>query len=66
MVGGEVSGSQHHQPSGANRSGVYVLVGSAPLNFSRLVGVPVCAKQLKDTVYVYPLRVSQDSAPSVH
>ena len=28
MVGGEVTGSQHHQPSGSNQSGVYMLVGS--------------------------------------
>ena len=28
MVGGEVTGSQHHQPSGSSQSGVYVLVGS--------------------------------------
>ena len=31
MVGGEVSGSQHHQPSGSNQSEVYELVGSLPL-----------------------------------
>ena len=28
LVGGEVIRNQHHQPSGSNRSGVYVLVGS--------------------------------------
>ena len=31
MVGGEVIGSQNHQPSGSNWSGVYVLVGSRQL-----------------------------------
>ena len=31
LVGGEVSGSQHHQPSGSNQSGVYMLVGSIQL-----------------------------------
>ena len=32
LVGGEVSGSQHHQPSGSNLlSGVYGLVGSTQL-----------------------------------
>ena len=28
LVGGEVSGSQHHQPSGSNQSGVYMLMDS--------------------------------------
>ena len=31
MAGGEVIGKQHHQPSGSNWSGVYVLVGSRQL-----------------------------------
>ena len=31
LVGGEVSRGQHHQPSGSNWSGVYVLVGSIQL-----------------------------------
>ena len=31
LVGGEVIGSQLHQPSGSSWSGVYVLVGSIPL-----------------------------------
>ena len=35
LVGSEVTrwyfGSQHHQPSGSNQSGVYVLVGSMQL-----------------------------------
>lgn len=34
MVGGEVTGSQHHQPSGSNQSGVYMLVGSIQLSSS--------------------------------
>ena len=33
FVGGEVSGSQHHQPSRSKESGVYQLVGSIPLIF---------------------------------
>ena len=31
LVGGEVIGSQHHQPSGSNQFGVYVLAGSIQL-----------------------------------
>ena len=34
LVGGEVIGSQHHQPSGSNRSRVYVFVGSIQLTSS--------------------------------
>ena len=33
LFGGEVSGSQHHQPSGSNQSGVYVLMDSISLTF---------------------------------
>ena len=53
LVGGEVSGSQYHQPSGSNSSGVYVLVDSIPsltISFFHLVVVLVSAKQLKDIV----------------
>ena len=28
LIGGEIIGNQCHQPSGSNRSGVYMLVGS--------------------------------------
>ena len=31
LVGSEVIGSQHHQTSGSNKSGDYVLVGSSLL-----------------------------------
>ena len=34
LVGGEVTKSQHHQPSGSNWFGVYVLAGSMQLTFS--------------------------------
>ena len=34
LVGGEVIGSQHHQPSGSNQSGVCVLVVSVQLTSS--------------------------------
>ena len=34
LVGGEVDGSQHYQPSSSNQSGVYVLVVSMQLTFS--------------------------------
>ena len=34
LVGGEVIGTQHYQPSGSNRSGVSVLVGSVQLTSS--------------------------------
>ena len=53
LVGGEVSRSQHHQPSGSIWSGGYVDVGniaSLTVNFSRLVGISLCAKQLRDIV----------------
>ena len=52
-VGGEVSRSQHHQPTVSRQLGVYVLVGSLPLlilKFSHLEGVSVSAKQLRDIV----------------
>ena len=55
LVGGEVSGSLCHQPSGSKQSSVCVLVGSIPsltVNFSHMVGVSVSAKQLKDTLCV--------------
>ena len=32
MVGGEVTGNQHHRPSGSSWSGVYVLVGNIQLS----------------------------------
>ena len=34
LVGGDSSGSQHHQPSGSNQSEVYLLVGSRQLTSS--------------------------------
>ena len=34
LFDGEIISSQHHQPSGSNLSGVYVLVGSRHLTFS--------------------------------
>ena len=49
LVGGEVIGSRHHQPSGSIWSGVCVLVGSMQLTSPtfHLVGLAVAAKQLK-------------------
>ena len=51
LVGGEVSSSLHHQPSGSNWSEVYLLLGSITsiiINFSHLEGILVSAKWLKD------------------
>jgi len=62
LVGGEVTGSQHLQPSGSNPSGreeVYVLVGSIELNSSPGGGVSVSAKPLKghsSEYHLQPLR----------
>ena len=50
LVGGEISRSQHHQPSGSNWSGVYMLVGSISsliISFSHLEGASESAKQHK-------------------
>ena len=55
LVSGEVSGSQHHQPSGSNWSGVYSrLVGNIQLTSPTWWGVSVSAKQLKDIVMYIP------------
>ena len=47
-VGGEVIGSQHHQPSGSNHSGAYMLVVCI-VNFSHLVGFQYPQNGSKDT-----------------
>ena len=47
------NGSQHHQPSGSFRSGVFMLVASTPsllVSFSFLERVSVSAKQLNNVV----------------
>ena len=44
LIDGEVSGSQNHQSSGFNLSGVYTLVGIGVVNFLHLVGLSVSAK----------------------
>ena len=41
-MGGEVIGSQPHQPSGSSGSGVYVLVGSIQLTSSTGGGFSTC------------------------
>ena len=38
MVGGEVTGSQHHRPSGSSWSGVYMLMGNKQLTSSTCWG----------------------------
>ena len=43
----EVTGSQHHQPSGSDPSGGLHACGQHAVNFSHLVGTSVSAKQLK-------------------
>ena len=53
MVGDDISGLQHHQHFGSNRSRVSLLVGSRQLT-SPLWWGEVPAKQLK--VIVFPLR----------
>ena len=53
LVGGEISGSQHHQLSGSNQSGFYVLVGSIQLTS------PTCRIAQK-YCYVCPLKGNQD------
>ena len=40
LAGGEVSGSQHHKPSGSNCSGFSMLVGSR-LSVSHLMGISI-------------------------
>ena len=47
-VGGEVVGSQHHQPSGSNLSGLYVLVGSVQLISSMWWGPQHLQNRSKD------------------
>ena len=42
LAGGEVTGSKHHQPSGSNRAGVYVLVGSMQLTSYAWWGISIC------------------------
>ena len=60
-TGGEVSGREHHQPSGFNQSGVSVLVGSKLLT-STWRGL-----QYRETAQryccAYPLKGNQDPAP---
>ena len=48
--GGEVGGSLHLQPSGSSRCAC----GRCTVNFSRLVGLSVSAKQLKEPVLCSP------------
>ena len=55
LVGGEVSGSQHRQPSGSKRLGSCLWAAYLfTVNFSYLMGVLVSAKQLKDIVMYIP------------
>ena len=48
LVGGEVTRSQHPQPSGSNQSGVYVLVGSMQLTSPNLWGFQYLQNNSKD------------------
>ena len=55
LVDGELSGSQHHWPSGSTWSGVFLLVDnmlSLIINFSHLEEFSVSAKQLKGIVCI--------------
>ena len=65
MVGGEVTGSQHHQPSSCNWPGVSVLVGSIQLTFPTWWGFSIC-KTAQRYCCVYHLRGNQDPAPRLH
>ena len=48
LVGGAVIGSQYHQPSGSNRFGVYLLVGSMQLTSSTCWGFQYLQNSSKD------------------
>lgn len=65
MVGGEVSGSQHHQPPGSPRSGVPLLVGSRPSTSPPGSGFSICRKAQR-YCSVCPLRRNQYPAPRLH
>ena len=62
LAGGEVIRSQHHQPSGSNCSGIYVLWVDK-VNFIHLMGVSV--KQLKGIVLCIP-QGREAPAPRLH
>ena len=51
-AGGEVMESQHQQPSGSNRSGVYVLVGSRQLTSSTWCGFQYLQNSSKDVAQI--------------
>ena len=53
LVGGKVSGSQHHQAPGSSQSGVYMLVGSIHLTSLTWWGFSTC-EQHKDIVMSFP------------
>ena len=63
LVGGEVPGSQHHQPSGSNRPVVSVLVDSIQLTSSTWWGLQ-CLQNSSGIANVCPLRRNWDPAPS--
>ena len=65
LVGGEVTGSRHHQPSNCNWPGVSVLVGSIQLPFPTWWGFSIC-KTAQRYCCVYHLRGNQDPAPRLH
>ena len=65
LVGGEVTGSQHHQPSNCNWPGVSVLVGSIQLPFPTWWGFSI-SKTAQRYCCVYHLRGNQDPAPRLH
>ena len=48
LFDGEIISSQHHQPSGSNLSGVYVLAGSRHLTFSSWWGCQYLQNSSKD------------------
>ena len=62
---GEVSGNQRHQPSGSNRSGVYLLVGSIQLTSSTWWEFQFC-RRAQRYCYVYPLRRNLHPAQRLH
>ena len=69
LVGGGLSGSQHHQPSGSDWSGVFTLSDSTPslifINFPHLGDFSIC-KTARGYCFVCTLMESQDLAPGLH
>ena len=53
-MGDGITGSQHHQPSGSNWSGVYVFVGSIQLASSTSGGFSACKTASRTWLRIFP------------